>query len=409
VNHAPIRIRAGWVVDGLGGNPERNSIVTVADGRISAIEPAAYASEFDLDYSTGTLMPGFIDVHAHFTFDLGTRTYEQFMAEESDDELVELGVENCRLHALSGVTSARDAGSRGDTALRLRRLTNETGVVAPFLQVSGPPITTRHGHFWFCGGEAEGSDEVRELTRRLLAQGVDFIKVMASGGGTRGTDSNRAAFTADEIKAAVSEAHGARIQVMAHCLSADSVVAALDAGVDEIEHINFLQPDGSRFMSDEIADRIAASGVFVSPTIQTGFRQLKALEELSSPSESQLRELQTLRYKLETKLAFVATLHRRGAQIVAGTDALGNFGDYAIGLELLVKAGLTPLEAVTAATSRAAKAIGRFRDVGTIEIGKQADLIVVEGDVSHDVSHCANVVLVIRAGLELFGQERDGA
>ena len=389
------------MVDGLGGIPERNSIMTVADGRISAIEPAAYSSEFDLDYPTGTLMPGFIDVHAHFTFNLGTRTYEQLMAEASDDELVEQGVDNCRLHALSGVTSARDAGARGDTALRLRRLTNETGVIAPFLQVSGPPITTKRGHFWFCGGEAEGPTGVRELTRRLIAQGVDFIKVMASGGGTRGTDSNRAAFTADEIKAAVSEAHGADIQVMAHCLSADSVVTALDAGVDEIEHINFLQPDGSRFMSDEIADRIAASGVFVSPTIQTGYRELEALRAIASPTDVQLRDRHALGYKLETKLGFVAALHRRGARIVAGTDALGNFGDYALGLELLVRAGLSPLEAIASGTSVAAKATVRSKAVGTIEVGKQADLVVVDGNAAGDVARCQHVLLAMRAGHQL--------
>jgi imidazolonepropionase-like amidohydrolase len=277
------------------------------------------------------------------------------------------------------------------------------------LLVSGPPITRTGGHFWWCNGEADGVEGVQRQARWLLKQGVDFLKIMASGGGTVGTDQTRASYTAEEIAAAVREAHIAGKLTTAHCLAAESVANAVEGGIDQVEHINFIRPDGSRHFDPSVADRIVEKGIFVSPTIQTGFRQLEALSIKTDLSPRQRQQLSDLQYKLETKLSFVGRLHELGARIVSGTDAISTFGDYAIGPRLLVRAGLTPLEAIHAATSVAAEAIGLGHVVGTLETGKEADLIVVDGDPTDDIRHLEHVVLVVRAGQVVRHSSSTGA
>jgi imidazolonepropionase-like amidohydrolase len=189
-----------------------------------------------------------------------------------------------------------------------------------------------------------------------------------------------------------------RKRVVAHCLSAESVDVALEAGVDSIEHINFIHPDGSRDMSEAAAHRVVEQGVFVTPTLQTGFRRLDALRKLEARTGDEVREMGELELKLSTKLGFVRRLHGLGAKIVVGTDAVDDFGDYALGLELLVKAGMTPTEAIIAGTQRAAEAIGLGDAIGTLSPGRIADLIVVAGDATVELSGLRKPRLVMQAG-----------
>lgn len=264
--------------------------------------------------------------------------------------------------------------------------------------MSGPPLTITGGHFWWCNGEADGIPGVQQQARRLLKQGVDFLKIMASGGGTLGTNQAQASYTAEEIGAAVREAHHVGKLTTAHCLAADSLVNAVAGGIDQVEHINFIQPDGSRRFDPEVAERIVEQGIYVSPTIQTGYRQLEQLSARSDLTARERIQLDDLQYKLESKLDFVSRFHQLGAQIVAGTDAIATFGDYAIGLELLARAGIPPMQVLQAATRVAAEAIGLGQVVGSIEVGKEADLLVVRGDPSVDIRCVSDVVQVIRAG-----------
>ncbi len=392
-------IGARWVVDGQSGRPLADGVVVVECGRISQVRPRQPDdAACDLDFTRGSVLPGFIDVHAHFTFGTGSRSYETVMAEDSDDEMVARGLENAAAHLRTGVTLARDAGARGDTAFRLREAVSRRRPPQLDLRVSGPPITRTGGHFWFCGGEADGQTGVERRARELIDRGADFLKIMVSGGGTVGTDPSHEQYSAAEVRQAVEVAHDAGKRIIAHCLSAGSVTIALDAGVDEIEHINFIHPDGRREMPAQLARRIVDMGVVVCPTIQTGYRHLEALRasaEADRPSTARIRDLER---KLETKLSFVRRLHRAGAVIAAGTDAIEEFGDYALGLRLLVEAGLSPLDAVRAATAVAARAVGVDAEVGTLEPGKRADLIVVDGDISSDIGAAARPLLVLREG-----------
>ena len=399
-----IRIRAARLVDGRSTRPINDGAVLVADNRILAVGPADQvtappgAAVRERHFPGGTVMPGLIDVHAHLTFGTAGRGYETVMSEDSDDLMLVRAVRNCQLHLKAGITTIRDCGARNRTSLSLRDASAAGLFPGPRLLVSGPPITHTRGHFWWCNGEADGVDGVRQQARDLLDSGVDFLKIMASGGGTKGTDQSRASYTVEEIAAAVQEAHRDGKLTTAHCLAADGVAAAVAAGIDQVEHINFIQPDGSRQFDLRVAEQIVEQGVVVSPTIQTGYRQIERLREQPGKTKQQQATLADLEYKLETKLSFVNRFRELGARIVMGTDAIATFGDYTIGLELLNRAGLSPMEVLKAATSIAAEAIGLGSEVGRLEAGKEADIVVVNGDPTVDIRAAGDIALVMRAG-----------
>lgn len=398
------RIRAARLVDGISAAPILDGAVLVQDDQIVAVGPAdqvtapSGATVRERHYPGGTLMPGLIDVHAHLTFGTAGRSYETVMSEDSDDLMLVRAVRNCQIHLKAGITTIRDCGARNRTTLSLRDAASAGLFPSPRLLVSGPPITHTKGHFWWCNGEADGIDGVRAQARKLLDCGVDFLKIMASGGGTKGTDQSRASYSVEEIAAAVQEARRDGKLTTAHCLAADGVANAVAAGIDQVEHINFIQPDGSRRFDLAVAERIVEKGVVVSPTIQTGYRQIERLRDKHAKTDAEQATLADLEYKLETKLSFVNRLRELGAKIVMGTDAIATFGDYTVGLELLNRAGLSPMEVLKAATSAAADAIGLGDVVGRLQIGKAADIVVVNGDPTADIRAAGDIALVMRAG-----------
>jgi len=397
-----LRIRADRLIDGRSAEPVADGAVLIDGTRIIAAGPSSSIEHppdtQEIAMPGCSVLPGFIDVHAHLTFGTGNRTYEQVMREDSDDLMLVRAVRNCQLHLAAGVTTIRDCGARNRTTLSLRDAARMDLFPSPRLLVSGPPLTMTGGHFWWCNGEADGVDGVQRQARWLLKQGVDFLKIMASGGGTVGTNQARASYTAEEIAAAVHEAHHVGKLTTAHCLATEGLDHAVEAGIDQVEHINFIEPDGSRRFDQRIAERIVEAGIYVSPTIQTGYRQLERLEERSDLQPRERAQLDDLRYKMATKLDFVRRFYEMGAPIVAGTDAIATFGDYAVGLVLLGRAGLSPMAVLQAATRVAAEAIGLGDVVGTLEAGKEADVVVIRGDPSQDLSRVADVVLVVRGG-----------
>ena len=395
--------RAESLIDGTGAEPRRNVDVVVENGIIQEIVPADSVPRPDTvkvyEVPGATVLPGLIDVHVHLMFGTGRRSYEEVISQDSDDRMLLRAPRNAYLHLRAGVTTMRDCAARNSVGFALRAAAEEGLFLSPRLQVCGRPLTITGGHFWWCNEEADGSDRVRAATRKLLKEGADFIKIMASGGGTQGTDASRASFTVEELTAAVEEAHQVGKKTTAHCLSADSVARCVEAGLDQIEHFNFMYPDGSRVMDEQVAATIVERGVILSPTIQTGYRQIERLEAREHELTPQERKaLDGNRYKLETKLSFIRWFHERGATIVAGTDAIQTFGDYAIGLELLHRAGLSEMDVIVAATSAAARAMGLDHQIGTLRPGMAADLIYIEGDPLASVQALRDVTAVVQNG-----------
>ena len=225
-----------------------------------------------VSYADGTVLPGLIDTHTHFSLPADGRPYEPVMAEPDGLHLL-YGVRNARLHLEGGVTTARDLGARRRVAFDLRAGQRQGLFPAPRLLVAGRSIACTRGHFWFCGEEADGPDAVRRSVRRLVHEGADVIKVMTTGGGTAGTLPEHASYSTAELQALVDEAHGLGRLVVAHCRGLEGMKRAVTAGVDVMEHLQFLCPgnDGrlpQAAFDQQTADLLGESDVFLSPTIQ---------------------------------------------------------------------------------------------------------------------------------------------
>ena len=397
---------ADVLIDGSGAAPQQNVEIFVDEQGVIRDVASAGTKERPADavvYANPgkTALPGFIDVHVHLMFGEAGRSYKDVWHNDSDSLMALRGPRNAYIHLRAGVTTLRDAGAVRDVGFAIKEAAEAGLYLTPRILVSGRPVTITGGHFWWCGQEADGTDAVRRAVRQLVKQGADFIKIMASGGGTVGTDSTRASYSVEELKAIVDEAHQFGLRTAAHCISADSVVRAAEAGVDEIEHFNFMHPDGSRTWGQAAADTILEKGLFVSPTIQTGWSRIEQLQQKQAEgtlTALERRQLEAGLYKTNSKLEFIGRFHEMGIPIAAGTDSISKFGDYAIGLELLHRAGLSPMDVIMSATSIAARSIGMEDKVGTVKPGMLADLVYVDGDPLADVKVLDQVAAVVLNG-----------
>lgn len=322
-----IRLRADRLLDADGTAIGERPELIVRDGLIWRIGDEAVTTDLppeaiDISLPGTTIIPGLIDVHTHLTLGTGARTYEDVMEHDSDYLMAIRSVANARLHLAAGVTTLRDCGGRGFITVAVRQAEEAGLFLGPRILVAGPPITPTGGHFWWCGAEADGPDNVRRQSRLLLKSGVDFLKIMASGGGTVGTDSRFSSFDSEEIRAATEEARRVGKKTTAHAIAQAGIAAAVDGGVDQIEHISFQSPDGRYVFDETVAKRLIDKGIIVSPTIQTGYRQLEAARALQRPSEQDLRRRSANEEKLTAKLSFISRFRELGATIVAGTDAI---------------------------------------------------------------------------------------
>ncbi|MBM4409092.1 MAG: amidohydrolase family protein [Chloroflexi bacterium] len=376
------RIAADRLVDGTGAPAREGIEVVVRDGRIAALEPAR-ADSGARRYPGATLLPGLVDAHVHLSLPGDGRTYEQ-MALDTDARMVEHGLRNAALHLAAGVTTVRDNGARNRLGFAIRDLI-AAGAPGPRVLASGRPVTQRGGHFWWCGAEADTEGECREAVDRLVAEGADHIKLMASGGGTAGTDPGAASYSVAALATIIGRARDHGRRTTAHCRAAGAVERALDADVDCIEHVEFLTSDGSARRDPALVRRLTASDTWLSPTLQA----------FAGPD---------LARRLDDVRAFLdAGMEER---ILFGTDAGPfdvPFGQAAFGVQLLAQAGMTPLQAIAAATSRPALALGVEADAGTIAPGRRADLLIVEGDPSRDLDTLERVVAVYQGGRLVIG------
>ena len=406
---APTVIRAKVLIDGTQAPAVGPAVVVVEGSRIvaagpeEAVEAPGGPGVRELDFGEGYLLPGLIDAHTHLMFGAGDATYEEVIERDSDEVMLLRAARNAHIHLSAGVTTLRDCGARNQVTFDLRRGVRQGRSLAPRLLLSGRPVTVTGGHFWWCNGEADGVEGVRKAVRRLVEDGADFIKIMASGGGTAGTDNRRPSYSVEELRAIVDEAHHLGKPTTAHCIATQSIVNALEAGVDSIEHATFIEPDGSYRFNPAVAERIARQGVLVSPTVQTGYRKreklLRRREQGHDLTPEQRHRLEDLNVKCEKQVEFLGRLWSEWEiPIVAGTDSIQTFGDYCLGLELQVHAGMSPADVIRSATSVAARAVGMGHAVGTVEPGKEADLIIVDRDPLSDIRALRSVRMVMQKG-----------
>lgn len=374
--------------DGLRAVPR--PAVVLEDGRIAAVLGSAElpAQVPVVDLGDVTLLPGLVDSHVHLGFDGSDDPVGHLCA--ADDDVLEQRMRAAAAQALAaGVTTVRDLGDRSFLALRVREWFRAGTENGPEILASGPPLTVPGGHCHFMGGEASGEEALRRRVRERADAGVDVVKIMVTGGIlTQGTGPYGVAFTPAELQAVVDEAHAAGLPVAAHAHGLDGIAAAVDAGVDGLEHCGFWVPDGVD-ADPRLVARIAAAGIAVCPTLGI----VPGSPDPPPPVQA--------RWPLMEKVW--GLLHAAGVRLLAGTDGgiatAKPHGATAYAVAGLHQVGLSPVEALRAATSSAAAACGLAGRKGVLAPGADADVIAVEGDPLADLDCLTRVRAVVRAGV----------
>jgi imidazolonepropionase-like amidohydrolase len=392
-------VKAGTLIDGTGAAPQRGVQITIRDGRVVDVGPSGdVPSDAQvLDYSGQAVVPGLIDCHVHLAFSAGDDPLADLLVED-DRALLLHAAANARAALAAGVTTVRDLGDRNRVAGSLRDAITAGFAVGPRIMTAGAPITITGGHCHYLGMEADSEDDVRRVARRQLRDGADCLKVMATGGRmTPGSNPQRPQYSVAHVSAAVEEARRAGKTIAAHALSADGILVAAQAGVDTVEHCNWLDrtTDGLAF-KESTAELMAERGVAFDPTLTPVQSYLNADPALLTPPQVKAIAIRT------QLLVVFRRMLELGVKIVAGTDAgtkrstLDRLpAEIALYVEQL---GLSPVAAIRAATGGAAESLGIAADIGTVQAGRWADFAVIAGDPSTDIRTLGRSHAVIKAG-----------
>ena len=384
-----ILVEGARLIDGTGGPPLADAAVLVNDqGRIEAVGPkesVASPPGTEVISANGmTLLPGLIDCHDHlssFTYDLMSRWRLTEPASLRNLRIAKVAEETL----LTGYTTIRDCGWL-DAGFKLAV---EEGLIAgPRLLVATMPMSPIHGHADRSSGSghrqpeftdpllprgiADGPDQVRAKVRELVQVGADFIKVFQTGFGRSLHKSKDIAYGRDELNALVIESHIHGKKVASHAVGGPGLRMSIEAGVDTVEHGSYLNQD------PDLLNMMAGEGIFFVPTF-TVFNFHRT--EGNPTAQAETRDFR--QHHVESMQQALTA----GVKVVAGTDAGGwVHGNNAQELECLVEAGMTPMQALVAATGWAAECCGLEKEVGTVERGKLADLVAVDGDPLSDIT-----------------------
>ena len=404
-------LRADRVWDGSGAPVVPKGAVLLRRDRIVEVGTTGPEAPPDgipfVDFPGCTILPGLIDTHVHLN-GIGDGRPGDDLATLPDELLLLQSAKNARTHLESGVTTLRDCGAKGRTTFMLREAMRAGIATGSRLVLCGRPITITGGHLWYFGEETDGPDSARRAVRRLVKEGADFIKIVATGGSTRTSYASRAAFTPEELRALVDEAHRFGKPVAAHCSGSAGVAAVLDAGMgegDTVIHCVFRDVDGTTRFDEPLAKRVADSGAWVDMTLaQAGARerQLKALiERNGAATEAEQRELASLESGRHGRAESFRRLLELGARMVSGSDS--SWGYYPIGefqYEVIDHAafGMGAIPALLTATRDAAACLRLEKEIGTLQPGKRADLLIVEGDPTQHAHDLLRVRAVYQGG-----------
>ena len=404
----PVYIRAGRLFDATSDSVRENVVIVVMGERIQSVGPASAvtipAGSTVIDLSHDTVLPGLIDCHTH----LGARAdrYDEiYRFKDTPFSSAFAAVVNARKTLEAGFTSVRDVGSEPFLAVDLRNSINEGLVPGPRIVASGPGISITGGHGDLNNYSpqtqvhmfpeerdfqiADGVDQIRHVVRAQVKYGVDVIKILATGGVlSKGDSPGAPQFTPEELKAAAEEAHMAGRKIAAHAHGTQGIKNAILAGIDSIEHASLIDDEGIRLAKER--------GVYLVMDIYNDDYILGKAIEFGLPKENVEKEKEVGKKQRENFERAV----KAGAKMAFGTDAgVYPHGDNAKQFFYMVKFGMTPAQAIRAATSSAADLIGRAKDVGTVEAGKYADIIAVSADPLQDVRALENVGFVMKGGV----------
>jgi len=392
-------VRTGHLLDvKTGAEPAAQTIIVIGD-RITAIAPTAstpkQSGDSEIDLTNYTVMPGLIDVHTHLTMANNFDPYFELSMTPAKEAII--GVENAKVTLEAGFTSVRNVGANDFTDVALRDEINAAHIPGPHMQVSGPALGITGGHmdenllpyeFHVHGeGVADGIPAVQHMVRENIKYGVDLIKIGATGGVlSKGDDPQASQYTLEEMQAIVADAHRLGRKVAAHAHGAQGILWATQAGVDSIEH-------GS-YMNDEDIAAMKKHGTYFVPTAYL----IDWMQENGHLSPFYAQKMKDVS-GVEKQNAIKAI--KAGVKVALGTDAaVYPHGLNAHELDVYVNQfGMSPLAALQTGTINAADLMGWTDRVGTIEPGKWADIIAIDGDPLKDVKILQHVPFVMKAGV----------
>jgi imidazolonepropionase-like amidohydrolase len=390
-----------------GSAPIKDAVVLIEGDRIVAVGPAATTKVLpgaEVIRATGKwIVPGLMNMHVHLGLVLPGRQGAE-LANETDAELALRMAGNARASLLSGTTTVRMTGSPRHADFALRKAIDRGEVDGPRIFTAGELIAVTGGHgSGRIGDGYDGPDEFRKATRQELFLGADWIKIAISGG-IADTHGNIAAatMTKEEMEAVIDTAHRHAIKVTAHSGSPIATNEAIDLGLDCVEHGYFLTP--------EVLHKMKEKGVWLVPTIVVSQQTaLPFFQKIGSPDWYLARVASVGKQHW----AALQTAIKEGVQIALGTDQFPfepNDGTTATIREAqyYVQAGMTPLQAFRAATIQPATLLGVADRLGTIEKGKLADLLIIDGDPTQDITALRTIRLVMKGG-KVYRDELPGA
>src|ERR1700756_4315652 len=393
-------IRAGHVLDVHTGNEAADQTIIVTGDRITSIAPTASTprqqGDTEIDLRSLTVLPGLIDAHTHLTDDNNFDPYHELSTSVAKSALI--GARNAKVTLEAGFTTVRNVGAAGYADVDLRDAINEGLIEGPHMQVSGPPLGITGGHcdenllpFAYhqtAEGVADGVEAVQHKVRETIKYGADLIKICATGGVlSKGDDPQAAQYTLEEMKAIVADAHRLGRKVAAHAHGSQGILWATEAGGDFIENGSYIDDAGIAEMKK--------NGTYLVPTLYLGDWFMENAEANHVPDFL----LGKAKAVIPAARKNIAHAFASGVKVAFGTDAaVYPHGLNAHEFAVMVKLGLTPLQAIQAATVNAADLLGWAGQVGTLEPGAWADIVAVEGDPIKDVTLLEHVRFVMKGG-----------
>lgn len=396
-----ILIRAGRLVDVRAGRVLSDQAILIEGDRIKEVGSAQVmasraAGAEVIDLSNATVLPGLIDAHTHLTFNPDQIGYASLGISVPREALY--GARNARITLEAGFTTVRNVGARGYSDIALRDAIDAGDIPGPRIDASGPAIGVTGGHCdenllapqfnYSSDGVADGVPAVMRKTREIIKYGASVIKICATGGVlSKGDSPGAEQFSDEEIRAIVAEAHRLGRKVAAHAHGASGIKQAVLAGVESIEHGSFINDEDIRLMKEH--------GTYLVPTLYLGDWFMANAERLNIPPFIMAKARAVMPVaRLNLSRAFKA-----GVKVAFGTDAaVYPHGLNAHEFAVMVKLGLTAMQAIQSATVNGADLLGWSDRIGALEPGRFADIIAVSGDPTSDVSELERVRFVMKGG-----------